>query len=273
MKKRILLSILFSIIVAACCAVSAIAAPSKSMPTTRTSASSIASFIKLAAETDAAELKKYSQSPDPIGQFKQDLGDGTFLRDTAAVEEIGNHMAVTLRDAYDTYNSTNKEFGKIGRQTVEGSQDGKNWDIRNIAAVRTAYPSRNQNDPDYIHGKLLITPLYILKDANGRLHVICDTKNVTGQSLEFYGLDKVEVRSGDKVIASGEPKLMANPIVYSSLPLDKDYYGSNKIIDGYATGGFLDIVFEPGTYDDTVNVSSLDDILFGFSNPVTKSVQ
>ncbi len=270
MKKKTLLLLLASILFTAVFAVSVSASPEGATAPSGSSTPSAKNLIKLLVETDIKNIEHYSQYDDPIGQFIQDGKDGTLERQDVTGSELATHIAVVIKDFYNTYNPTNKEFGRVGVLPVEDSSSNHTFSLKNIAVTRTVFPNRNSTDLDYIRGNLMITPLYILRDGTNRLHVICDVTNVTGGKLKFYGLGQVQLLSNGEIIAEGYSKLLEDPLIYSSLPLDKNFYGSNHIIDGYPSGGFIDIVFDPGTQSPNIDVANLNNIAIGFGEPFTE---
>ena len=103
-----------------------------------------------------------------------------------------------------------------------------------------------------------------MRDAYGNLHVICTLTNITGSTISFYGLEQVEIQDNGKVVAKGNPAVLNEPMIFSSLPLEQSHYTKNTLINGYPTGNFVDIIFEPGTYDDSIKVSDLQDISISY---------
>ena len=161
-------------------------------------------------------------------------------------------------------NPSNKQFGKIARLSVTGTSD-KQWpQILDIDMVRFSYPTAYEDDPEVNQGELLIAPLWLLRDAYGNLHVICTLTNITGSTISFYGLEQVEIQDNGKVVAKGNPAVLNEPMIFSSLPLEQSHYTKNTLINGYPTGNFVDIIFEPGTYDDSIKVSDLQDISISY---------
>lgn len=236
---------------------------------TRTNPKSPVDIIRLLAEMDINYLKYYSQFPDPAAQLEKEYEDGSFVNVDPRVPEIVGHYGVVMKDAYLAVNPKNKEFGKVGYLPVSMDTEKSHFKIKNIEAVSLAYPLQNQLDPDFVRGNFIVTPLYLLRDGNNNLHIICDITNVTGQTRQFYGFQEVEVKADNTIIARGNPKQMVSPITLSSKSLNQKTYGTNGIIDGYPTGCFVDIIFAPDEYNNNINISELGNISIGcISNTV-----
>ena len=261
MKPKKYLSLICALIMVIGCAVPAVAAQPTPANNKKISTSKTGSLIKELIKIDLNAFQYYSQFPNPIAQLAQEAKDGTISLNNAEAEGIVAHISVISVDVSNTFNPKNNEFGKIGRYPVPGTANSSQPQLKNIDMVRLHYPGEYLN-PQGNQGEVLIAPLYFLIDGNGNLHVICNVTNITGNTISFKGVDQIEILANGKVLASGNPKLSEEALTFSSLPLERKYNSSNKIIDGYPTGGFVDIIFEPGTYDASQPIADVDDISF-----------
>lgn len=263
-KKNIAAIILALIIFLGGCSIPASAAQSAKANKSPSSASKTENLIKLLLESDIKFFEYYSKYPDPLNQIIKDGKDGTL--DTVAPDAaaISNRATYIISNIQTMINPSNKQFGKIARLSVTGTSD-KQWpQIIDIDMVRFSYPTAYEDDPEVNQGELLIAPLWLLRDAYGNLHVICTLTNITGSTISFYGLEQVEIQDNGKVVAKGNPAVLNEPMIFSSLPLEQSHYTKNTLINGYPTGNFVDIIFEPGTYDDSIKVSDLQDISISY---------
>lgn len=65
---------------------------------------------------------------------------------------------------------------------------------------------------------------------------------------------QIDLKAGEKVLAQGLPNAFEEPVKLA--PYKQQI--NDGVYDGLPTQCFVKIIFEPGTYDDSINISELD---------------
>lgn len=112
------------------------------------------------------------------------------------------------------------------------------------------------NAPFFSKNTISIDPKFVYKTANDELVVWGVMMNYSNQNVEVMGVPEISLQTGDKVLASGTSSDFDSPMKFSYYQ-DKVNTG---VYDGLPTQCFIKITFEPGTYDDTIDISNLDNL-------------
>lgn len=112
------------------------------------------------------------------------------------------------------------------------------------------------NSPFFSKSTVTIDPHLVYKDRKNNLVVWAQLTNYSGQNIEISGIPEIQLLTGDKVLASGTSPDFDVPMKFS-------YYQkkiNNGVYNGLPDQCFIKMTFEPGTYDDTIDISNLDNL-------------
>lgn len=106
-----------------------------------------------------------------------------------------------------------------------------------------------------------LEPLIAYKNNADDLVVLGFFENNGDTNIELRGISYIELSSDGNPIASGEPVNIGTPMKFSTNP-----EGINLgVYDGLPNMCFVKITFEPGAYDETLDVSQLDHVGMTYS--------
>lgn len=164
--------------------------------------------------------------------------------------------------------------GKVAIATVNPANSEQNRVLLAKINSPTCYPITNQNKansnsqinvlaaPMFNSTSISINPELVFISRNNELVVIGTVQNYTGRNIEIRGIPYLELKEQEKTIASGNAADFEETMKMS-------YYRSKQVnsgvYDGLPDQCFIIMVFAPGTYDDTVDISSLDSLECNYS--------
>lgn len=104
--------------------------------------------------------------------------------------------------------------------------------------------------------KIGLDVFFIYKDTNGNLVAFAIMTNNSGAIAEVAGIPYVDLLVDGKSFAGGTSSSFEKPIKLSP----RKNQANLGVYDGLPTKCFVKIIFTPGTYDNTINISDLDNI-------------
>lgn len=109
-----------------------------------------------------------------------------------------------------------------------------------------------------LSNQVVIQPLFAYKNQNDELVLIGNMENYTTNLVIVDGVSYIGLTNKGKSIGSGNAsKMFETPMKLSTKPPT----GINKgVYNGLPNICYIVITFEPGTYDETIKVSDLDDL-------------
>lgn len=146
--------------------------------------------------------------------------------------------------------------------------NNEKFQIRNVKVQNTGEELKGSSSPQktskfqyaflavpyFSHNQIVFDPILAYKTRNNELVVWCILKNYTGQEIELRRISPIEYYDNGKKIAGGTAAGFEKPFRMS-------YYEpkvTSGTIDGLPDQCFVKITFEPGTYDENVDITNLD---------------
>lgn len=188
------------------------------------------------------EIDKYLTDPDIADFFKRILN-------------LGGTVAGVIKTTGMTLSPNNSERYMVPSITVGGSSaDKTNPRLSNLDYSIFALRTDNK-------GKVNINVLLIYQDPQGNLVALGLLRNTSGQKLQIDNIPSIQLTANGKELASGTPSKLETPVRLAPHE-DKADLG---ITDGLPTMCFIKMTFAPGTYDDSIDISNLDNVGCVFS--------
>lgn len=176
--------------------------------------------------------------------------------DARAFLRIGNIPVtggVIVKLMITTLNPANSERNRVLSSKIENpasfSSSPKTDDTFNSQFTLLSAQKFNHNDVD-------INPLFAYKTKNNELVVWGELQNYSGKNVEVYGIPEIRLLTDDKVLAGGAAPEFETPMKFSY----RQKQVNTGVYNGLPTQCFIKLTFEPGTYDDTVDITSLDNL-------------
>lgn len=190
-------------------------------------------------EGNTEPLEKYI--PDPEEQeFYLKMSNGTTT------------IADVLKTALITINPQNEQQGIVPSIRIKGQEYR---DKNNSKLLRK--PELSILSTHYFTGnKITLDVFGIYKNRNDELVVLGIIRNNTGKDIEINGISSIELSVEGKLLASGIPTQFNSPLKYS--PYKAEW--NTGVYHGLPTASFVIIIFEPGTYNENMEISNLDNV-------------
>lgn len=115
--------------------------------------------------------------------------------------------------------------------------------------------------PNYNENKISLDTFGAYKDTENNLVVLGIIRNGSGKKLELKGISYIELSSNGKVLAKGTPSAFESPMQFS--PYKAEF--NTGVNDGLPTKCFIKLTFKPGTYDDTIDISTIDNLTSSYT--------
>lgn len=106
-----------------------------------------------------------------------------------------------------------------------------------------------------------LTTFIAYKNSANELVVWGMLANDSGEAVEIFGIPSVVLSTNGKVFASGK----ANAFETSMKMAPHETQANTGVYDGLPTRCLVKLTFKPGTYDETVDISSLDNVSCSFA--------
>lgn len=196
------------------------------------------------SEGDYSALEKYITDP-----VERDY----FLR-------ISNYSLMAsdlIKTTSITANPMNSEHGRILAIVVKNSDPAIQQKSLSRATRNFGFLAASRNASE----KVDIYPFFIYKDTANNLVVLSTMTNNTKGKVTIVGIPYIELVSNGKTIARGNASDFDNPISFSA----HENKANIGVQGGLPTKCFLKMTFEPGTYDDSVDISNLDNLSCAFA--------
>lgn len=104
--------------------------------------------------------------------------------------------------------------------------------------------------------KMDLYPFLAYQNTNNELVVLATVTNNTDSKVQLTGIPYIELLSGGKAFASGNAESFDTPMTFAP----RSRKGGTGIYDGLPDRCFLRITFAPGTYDNNIDISNLDNV-------------
>lgn len=197
-------------------------------------------LVQRIADGDYSAVDDYIPDPETREFFKRAM-------------YYSSTVAYVQKTAIMTVSPQNAERNLIPSVLVKGS------DSTSQKAISKAPFTSNFNIltiRDDSRGKVNINIFLIYKDTHNNLEAVGILRNESGQKLQIDGIHAVQLTSNGKEIAGGNPSKFATPIQLSPHVAELN----NGFHDGLPTMCFIKMTFAPGTYDDSIDISNLDNV-------------
>lgn len=179
---------------------------------------------------------------------------------TVRVFNIPNTVAAIGKAGIATLNPQNMERNQIISVKVN-SLPGEREEPVSEAQKRHGIEISMLTTPLFYSNPINIDPMFIMKTPQDDLVVLGVVKNFSGKNVVINAIPGIELVANNKILANGTTSGFEAPMKLS-------YYQqkvNSGVYDGLPTQCFIVIVFAPGTYDDTVDISSLNNLECNYS--------
>lgn len=198
---------------------------------------------------EAIEIERASLDGDPSiikKYFPTSEEQEYVIRMLNLPNEIGDVMKV----ATTTLNPQNSERGRVLSATIQNTsskvEQKTQPDLSRLTFITTNNP-RN---------KVRLEFFAAYTTSKGELVMLGFLENNSGNKLEIRGIQQLELKVKDQVLADGSPSAFDTPIKLA--PRAQKAQGNLGVYDGLPTKCFIKITFEPGSFDDSIDISKLD---------------
>lgn len=205
------------------------------------------------------EIISASDVREPNQELEELINTNPDAQATVRVFNIPNTVAAIGKAGIATLNPKNTERNRMISIKVNPSS------INKLPASETqgrhGLEISMLTTPLFYHNAVNIDPMFIYKTPQDDLVILGVVKNFSGKNVAINSIPSIELVTNNKVLASGAPSGLDAPMKLS-------YYQqkvNSGVYDGLPTQCFIVMVFEPGTYDDTVDISSLNNLECNYS--------
>lgn len=246
----ILLALLLSSLLAAV-PINAKSISIQSLPTDLQNAAKL-DLIFISNPKEAIEMIQHMSAGDysDIDNYITDPGARDFFTRNV---NLSITFSLAVKTALATINPQNSAKNKVTHLNISSppstvpttKTSTKNGDNYTILAIR------NDN-----RGKININIFFIYKDQQNNLVAVGILRNESGQKLQIDGIPSIQLTENGKKFASGTPSGFETPVKLAP----HEAKVNTGVTDGLPTMCFIKMTFAPGTYDDSVDISNLDNV-------------
>lgn len=259
--KKMIVELILALI--ACTAITAVSASAQSID-----GSTITKLFKLdqymlSHPQQFSEIAMATKN-DSATDIHQIITDPEVADTYIEISYLASTPTAIIKTALVTVNPQNTARGVVPKVTI-GNPSLDHHESTTILSKNGLNPKNYLlvTDPS-LYGrsmKLALNPLFLYKNDKNELVLITYFQNNSDTNIEVNGLSHVELFSNGKVVASGNPSMFEKPMRFSTNP-----EGINQgVYDGLPNMCFIKITFEPGTYDDTVNIHDIGSLDLRYS--------
>lgn len=105
-------------------------------------------------------------------------------------------------------------------------------------------------------GKVNINLFLIYEDRQNNLVALGLLRNESGQKIQIDGISSIQLTTNGKELAGGTPSKFEVPVQLAP----HEAKVNTGVTDGLPTMCFIKMTFAPGTYDDSIDISNLDNV-------------
>lgn len=252
-KTKRILSLILSICLVVC--ISAVSANARNI-SIQSAPSDAKSFIKLESylythPADAAHIAEEMTkgNTEVISQYFPDPQDQEFI---FRVNNLSATLADIIKTVYITGNFRNIERNVIPTIYISSSENLLFSESTPEQSKQYTFLSISDNLSNAIN----IDPFFAYKNNNNELVFLGIIRNNTGKNAMINAVPHIEITSNGKLLASGYAAPFQQPMKMSPYHVEVN----SGISDGLPDKCFIKMVFKPGTYDESVDISTLDHI-------------
>lgn len=191
-----------------------------------------------------------SGNSEVVKQYFEDPEDVEFIN---KIQKLPSTVGQIEKVALITANPKNSEKNVVPIAVIPSSH---NFD-RNLIIEQSKKQKRNYSFlaiQNYTGNSVNLDIFFAYKDQKNNLVVLGILKNNTNSKVTIKGIHQIDLKAEEKVLAQGLPDAFKEPIKLA--PYKQQI--NDGVYDGLPTQCFVKIVFEPGTYDDSIDISKLD---------------
>ncbi len=157
-----------------------------------------------------------------------------------------------------TFYPQNEEFGQYCKNDIRG-----NTFPEEQSSVKHFLNYSSFNINKTVTDNLRVDPIYAWKDNNNNLVLLSRISNESPSKVSLEAIDYVQLTQGGNVIAEGESGDFDQPMILSSKDTTKKV--NLGVTDGYPNQCFLVTKFTPGSYDPSIDVGDMGQIVMTYS--------
>lgn len=116
--------------------------------------------------------------------------------------------------------------------------------------------------PTFNYNAISIDPKIVYVNRNHEMVVAGTLMNYSDRDIDLRGIPDIQLNENGKIVANGNTANFEEPMKMSH---SRKKQVNTGVHDGLPSMCFIIIVFEPGTYDDTVDISSLNNLECNYS--------
>lgn len=168
---------------------------------------------------------------------------------TVNIGDVGKTAAITV-------NPQNSERNQVPTIRITG----KTYPVspKRSNASRLTEPTYTLLTINVNNGnKIPMDTFLAYKDKDDNLVVWGILANDNSNKIQVSGLSSIQLTTKDKVLAEGTPTQFETPMILSPRRVGET---SSGVKNGYPDRCFIKLVFEPGTYDNNIDISELDNL-------------
>lgn len=258
--KRIKLAGLLCLAVITMISLSVVSANAQSM-TPLTFATDYVTSVKyiVTHPDEAVKITKAYVNREQSNEVKEIIENSQGAQTYVRLINISTTVGRMGKTAIATVNPANSEQNRILSMKIDSPA---NYLISNYSSGNFSPQISLQSAPQFYKNPINFDPMILFKNKNQELVVLGILQNYSGRDIEVRGLPEIQLSESGKIIAIGSLSNLEEPMKMS-------YYRENQInagvYDGLPDQCFIILIFEPGTYDDTVDISSLDSLECNYS--------
>lgn len=183
---------------------------------------------------------------DVLNQYIPDPEDQEYYLRTENLSTAVSHI---LKTAYTTVNPQNSERYIVPTARIGGSETPRS---QNSPVQKFTFLTMPNNS-----GNSITIDLYLVyQTRNGELTFLGILRNQSGDKISVNGISQIEIAADGKELANGTPASFESPMKMAPYQAQLN----TGVYDGLPVMCFVKIVFEPGTYNPSIDVSNLDNI-------------
>lgn len=186
---------------------------------------------------------------DALEQYIPDPEQQAYFLKVSSFSATAGYIDKAIQITFDPLNSE--------KWTVPVCREKQSGKKRELAA-RTNSPINQRftllSTRGTPHEKITLEPYFVYKSSNDELVFLGILGNDSHEKVEVAGIPSIDITVDGKPLASAEFMNFDSPMKFSS-PDNSSLTGVN---DGLPTECLIIIIFEPGSYDSSFDISQLD---------------